>query len=182
MITARLTGRSHEPKAGPDTLRLALIEPPARRTTLDGAWWPRTRSLTDELPALIQELHRRGVRPTRVAYNPASWDPAPRHLAADGRVIRLGWFRGIDPQMIDLTGDPKRGRIDLLVVPPETSAAVARRAFTAGTDRANRQEPTVLLGALDRVGSPLPRPRQPADQAHAEDAGVWESEGGHLSR
>src|SRR3954453_796168 len=114
MTTARLTGRPPEPKAVPDTLRLALIEPPARRTTLDGAWLARTRSLTDQLPALIQELHRRGIWTTRVAYNPASWDPAPRHLAADGRVVRLGWFRGIDPQMIDLNGDAKRRRIGLL--------------------------------------------------------------------
>ncbi|HEX2299590.1 MAG TPA: DUF5994 family protein, partial [Pseudonocardiaceae bacterium] len=52
------------------SVRLALIDPPAVRTTLDGAWWPRTRDLTQELPALVEELDRRGIRVARVAYNP----------------------------------------------------------------------------------------------------------------
>jgi Family of unknown function (DUF5994) len=86
-------------------VRLALIDPPAERTTLDGAWWPRTGSLSDELPGLVQELHRRGIRVTRVAYNPDAWGAAPRRMAADGRTIRLGWFRSIDPQLLNLTGD-----------------------------------------------------------------------------
>src|SRR4051794_22868214 len=61
--TARTPGR----RAGDaDPVRLALIDPPAERTTLDGAWWPRTRSLSDDLPGLVQELHRRGIRVTRV--------------------------------------------------------------------------------------------------------------------
>ncbi|MGR6963526.1 DUF5994 family protein [Geodermatophilus sp. URMC 61] len=32
--------------------------------------WPRTRDLTQELPALVEELHRRAIRVTRVAFNP----------------------------------------------------------------------------------------------------------------
>jgi Family of unknown function (DUF5994) len=140
--------------AGEDAVRLALIDPPAPRTTLDGAWWPRTRSLTQELPALIEELHRRGLRMTRAAYQPDSWDPAPRRLPADDRVIRLGWFRSIDPQLLNLTGDLRRARLDLLVIPPDTPAAVARQAFAAATDRANRCAPTALLGALGPAGLP----------------------------
>src|SRR3954462_4888220 len=117
-------------------IRLGLIDPPAQRTTLDGAWWPRTRSLGDELPGLVKELHRRGIRVTRAAYNPDGWDPAPRRLQADSRVLRLGRFRSIDPQLLALTGDSKRGRLDLLVVPPDTAAAAAQQAFTAATDHA----------------------------------------------
>ena len=88
--------------------RLALIDPPAARTTLDGAWWPRTRDLTQELPALVEELHRRGIRVTRVTYNPDLWGPAPRRLDADGRTIRLGWFRNLDRQLLNMTGDSSR--------------------------------------------------------------------------
>src|SRR6185312_8673731 len=36
-----------------DAVRLALIDPPAPRTTLDGAWWPRTSNLTNGLPSLL---------------------------------------------------------------------------------------------------------------------------------
>jgi hypothetical protein len=108
-------------------VRLALTDPPAERTTLDGARWPRTRSLSDELPGLVEELHRRGVRVTRAAYNPDAWETAPRRLGADGHTIRLGWFRRIDSQLLNLAGDTTRGRLDLLVVPPETAAAALRR-------------------------------------------------------
>jgi hypothetical protein len=171
-----------------DDVRLALIDPPAERTTLDGAWWPRTRSLTGELPALVEELHRRGIRVTRAAYNPDGWDPAPRRLAADGRIIRLGWFRSIDPQLLNLTGDFTRGRIDLLVVPPDTPAAAARAAFTAVTARTNRRTPSALLAAVQPVGPAVPRPRPAAERvgvpqaaaAAAEQLAVWDSEGGQL--
>jgi Family of unknown function (DUF5994) len=171
-----------------DPVRLALIDPPAARTTLDGAWWPRTRSLSDELPGLIQELHRRGIRVRRVAYNPDAWEAAPRRMAADGRTIRPGWFRSIDPQLLDLTGDSPRGRLDLLVVPPDTTAAVARQAFTAASGRTNRETPTALLAALNPAGTPTPTPRPAIDRVGvgkasppgAEATAVWDSEGGHL--
>jgi hypothetical protein len=140
--------------ADADALRLALIDPPAARTTLDGAWWPRTRDLAQELPPLVEELHRRGIRATRVAYNPDAWEATTRRLPADGRTIRLGWFRGIDPHLLNLTGDWARGRVDLLVVPPDTTAAVAHRAFSAATDRANASTPSALLGALSPAGHP----------------------------
>jgi hypothetical protein len=181
--TARTPGR----RAGDaDPVRLALIDPPAERTTLDGAWWPRTRSLSADLPGLVQELHRRGIRVTRVTYNPDGWEAAPRRLAADGRTIRLGWFRSIDPQMLDLTGDANRGRLDLLVVPPDTTAAAAEQACIAAVDRANRRTPTALLAAVHSAASPVPRPRPAADRvgvgkaAGAEATAVWDSEGGHL--
>ena len=36
---------------------------------------------------------------------------------------------------LDLTGDPKRSRLDLLVVPPDTAAATAGQAFDDASDR-----------------------------------------------
>jgi hypothetical protein len=120
-----------------------------------------------------------------VTYNPDGWETAPRRLAADGRTIRLGWFRSIDPQLLALTGDTNRGRLDLLVIPPETTGATAQQAFTAAVDRANRRTPTALLAALHPVRSPVPRP-QVADRlgvgkaAPTEATAVWDSEGRHL--
>jgi Family of unknown function (DUF5994) len=199
MTTIRVTRRSRispvgveatampSPVAPPDrtdrgAVRLALIDPPAARATLDGAWWPRMRDLTHELAPLVEELHRRGIRVTRVAYNPAPWGPTPRRLAADGRTLRLGWFRSIDRHLLNMTGDSNRGRLDLLVVPPDTTAAAAQRAFSAATDRANRDTPTALLDALSAAGSPVPTPRSAAVRSDIEDTAVWDSEGGHLAR
>jgi Family of unknown function (DUF5994) len=184
----RVPERRAEAAGDANPVRLALIDPPARRTTLDGAWWPRSRSLSDDLPSLVQELHRRGIRVTRVTYNPDGWEPAPGRLAADGRTIRLGWFRTIDRQLLNLTGDTKRGRLDLLVIPPDAGAAAAQQAFTAAVDRTNHDSPTALLAALDPTAQPLPLPRAAVNGARAGNAApvraeateVWDSEGGHL--
>ncbi|WP_448625306.1 DUF5994 family protein [Geodermatophilus sp. URMC 64] len=165
-----------------EAARVALIDPPAAGSALDGAWWPRSRNLTRELPPLVEELHRRGIRVTRVAYNPDAWELATRRLQAGGRIIRLGWFRGVDRQLLNLTADVGPGRVDLLVVPPETTAAVAQRAFSAATDRANRDTPTALLDALSAAGPPVSPPPSLSSRSTIEEATVWESEGGHLTR
>jgi hypothetical protein len=164
--TPRTAGTPHGRAGDADPVRLALIDSPGQRTTLDGAWWPRTRSLSDELPGLVQELHRRGIRVTRAAYHPDTWETAPRRMAADGRTIRLGWFRSIDPQLLELTGDTTRGRLDLLVVPPDTAAAAARQAFIAASDRANR----VAVGEAPPAGIE-------ATAAWDSEMAVWDSEG-----
>ena len=158
------------------SVRLALIDPPAVRTTLDGAWWPRTRDLTQELPALVEELDRRGIRVARVAYNPDLWRPAPQRLDADGRTIRLGWFRNLDRQLLNMTGDSSCGRVDFLVVPADTTAAAAEHAFSAATGRANRQAPTEPLDTLSAAGAPIPLPR-PADQPDTEETAAWAPKG-----
>jgi hypothetical protein len=183
--TPRTASTPHSRAGEADPVRLALVDRPGQPTMLDGAWWPRTRSLGEELPGLVEELHRRGIRVTRVAYNPDAWETAPRRMAADGRIIRLGWFRSIDPQLLDLTGDPTRGRLDLLVVPPDTAEAAARQAFTAASDRANRRTPTALLAALHPAAAPVPPPRPAVDRvavaeaaAGVEAMAVWDSEGG----
>jgi Family of unknown function (DUF5994) len=196
MTTIRVTRRPRTPAVdadGPDmrsslepprraddgAVRLALIDPPAPRTTLDGAWWPRTSTLTDELPALVEELRRRGIRVTRAAYNPDSWAPTSRRLQADGRTIRLGWFRHIDPQLLNLTGDLTRGRLDLLVVPPLSTATDAQRAFSAATDPANQAEPTALLDGLSAAGPPVAPPRSAPRQRDLQQTGVRDAEGSH---
>jgi uncharacterized protein DUF5994 len=178
------TRSAPEPASGAEgaSSRLALIDPPSARTTLDGAWWPRTRDLAQELPALVEELHRRGIRVTRVAYNPDLWGPAPRRLDADGRTIRLGWFRNLDRQLLNMTGDVSRGRLDFLVIPPDTTAAAAEHAFSAATDRANRQAPTELLDMLSAAGPPVPAPRSAHEPDDTEETAAWDSEGGHQYR
>jgi uncharacterized protein DUF5994 len=162
VTTIRVTRRSagdapqDRPAAAPTgddgAVRLALIDPVAAHSALDGAWWPRTADLTEELGPLLEELEGRGIRATRVAFNPGSWQPTARRMRAGGRTVRLGWFRALDPHLLNLTGDPGRARLDLLVVPPGTAPAAAGRAFTAATDRGNQAAPTALLSALDAPG------------------------------
>jgi hypothetical protein len=156
-----IAGTAAQSPGGPPedaAVRLEVTDPPAPHTALDGAWWPRTRDLSQELPDLVEELHRRGIRVTRVGYHPATWEPAARRLEADGRTIRLGWFRSQDPALLNLSGDLDRRRLDLLVIPPDTTAAAAQQAFSAAGDRANQQAPTALLETLGAAGAAVERP------------------------
>ena len=50
-------------------------------SAFDGAWFPRSRDLAVELPELIAELDRRGVRVERFTYALDAWSPG----AAQGR-------------------------------------------------------------------------------------------------
>ena len=75
-----------------------------------------------------------------------------------------------------MTGDLSRGRLDFLVIPPDTTAAAAEHAFSAATDRVNRQAPTQLLDTLSAVVAPVPLPCS-ADQPDTEETAAWDSEG-----
>jgi hypothetical protein len=83
-------------------------------STLHGTWAPGSASLNAELPALVAELHRRGIRIVRVAFNPTRWDPAPRTVPADGRVVHLGLFHSLTPNLLILQGTAGE-RVDLTV-------------------------------------------------------------------
>ena len=56
-------------------------------SAFDGAWFPRTRDLSVELPELIAELDRRGVRVERFTYALDAWAPAARKLLVGDRIV-----------------------------------------------------------------------------------------------
>ncbi|WP_344355255.1 DUF5994 family protein [Streptomyces gobitricini] len=98
---------------------------------LDGAWWPRSRDLARELPALTATLDGLWGRITRVTVNPAQWPVIPRKVPVAGHTVHVGWFTDEqDPHALILRSYSV-GRWDLLVVPPETGAAVAARLMAA---------------------------------------------------
>ncbi|MFI0240428.1 DUF5994 family protein [Streptomyces sp. NPDC016845] len=125
-------------------LRLSLKPPDAPSGLLDGAWWPRSRDLTRELPALTDVLEPLWGRVTRVTVNPTYWPVAPRKVPVNGHVVKVGWLRAEqDPHQLSLLSY-HIGRWDLLIIPPETDAAAAARLMAAAC----------ALGA-DRTGSAL---------------------------
>lgn len=94
----------------------------------DGAWWPRSSELTVELPELIAELDRRGMRIERFTYSLAGWPPLPRRIAVQNRILRTGGFNNMDPKVVCLAWGGNR-RAELLVLPPETDVLTAARAL-----------------------------------------------------
>jgi len=161
------------PETGHATLRLRLKPKAPATGYVDGAWWPRSRDLTAELPALTEVLAVRLGRIERVAYALSTWDKAPRGLEVDGSRFRLEGFTYQDKNIIHVTGS-NHGRISLLVVPPEFSAVAGHDALMTAGHRGNADRPEDIL---------LAAPVVPAPRVAPEDAtGRWESDGGHVSR
>jgi hypothetical protein len=132
-------------------------------SAFDGAWFPRTRDLSVEVPELIAELERRGVRVERFTYSLDAWLPVPRKISVAGRVVRTGGFRSMDPLVVCLTWDGGTRRADLLVVPPETDVLTGARALRLCTRRGLPGSPQMVMAAARSVPLPqvpdLPRSR-----------------------
>lgn len=153
-------------------LRLRLKPDAPATGYVDGGWWPRSRNLTTELPALAEALAVRLGRIVRVAYALSAWDPAPRRFEVEGQQVRLEGFTYQDKNIIHVTGT-NRVRVSLLVIPSETTAPAGDEALMTAARHDNADRPEVLLAAPR-----LPAPRQ----SYEHSAQRWESEGGHVHK
>jgi hypothetical protein len=124
-------------------------------SAFDGAWFPRTRDLSVEVPELIAELDRRGVRVERFTYALDAWSPISRKVVVQGRTVRTGGFRSMDPGVVCLTWAGGSRRADLLVVPPETDVLTGARALRLCTRRGLPRSPQMVLAAAR--STPLPQ-------------------------
>ncbi|MFH9957881.1 DUF5994 family protein [Streptomyces roseolus] len=149
--------------------RLALTPNTTMAGLLDGAWWPYSRDLAAELPALADALHGRFGRVTRIAANPAPWPVAPYKVPVGERLVHVGWFVDQAPDTMILLSY-SLGRCDLLVIPPETEPAAAARLMAAASAPGNVHTTDTLMSEEHATGRLL------------REAGVrenaWETEGG----
>ncbi|MFI6002217.1 DUF5994 family protein [Streptomyces sp. NPDC051366] len=143
----------------PGTALLRLETTRSREGPLDGAWWPRTRDIETELPALISVLSGHLGPITRVGVDASAWNGLPARLVIDGQVVHLD----SDP-VGDDTVLITRGHNDhfaLLVVPPDTTADAAREAMA----RAVRADNITQAAQLLIAATPEPTDGGSADPA-----------------
>ncbi|MCX4977824.1 DUF5994 family protein [Streptomyces sp. NBC_00620] len=174
MTATMLDGPAVDDRA-PSSSPLRLMLAPAGTTPalIDGAWWPRTRDLAAELPALTAVLDPLWGRITHVTVNPTFWPVVPRRVPVHGHVVRVGWFKAEqDPHKLLLLSYTA-GRWDLLVIPPETSPATAARLMTTATDPSRSLTASGLIQEADFF-----RTAAEADWDSTRER-VWDSEGGH---
>jgi hypothetical protein len=174
--TAPHRSRTHDLPA-----RLRLKEVTVSRGLLDGAWWPRSRDLERELPALAALLDPMWDRITRVAVNPLHWEALPRKVAVAGHVIKVSWFTPeLDAHKMLLLSYAV-GRWDLLVIPPETGSAAAHRLTAAVTDGPPRTASALMADEESREKALEATETAGRDPGAAPASGseeVWEDEGG----
>jgi hypothetical protein len=160
----------------PLAARLSMKSAAPTTGYVDGAWWPRSRDLAAELPALLATLTARSGSGVRVAYNLTAWDTAARRVEIDGNIVRLEGFRSQDEQVVSVSR-PDQQRISLLVIPPETPRATALRALMTASQRGNSDSIGDLLASSDTVPArPIPASRDGQDGAQAR----WEADGGRV--
>ncbi|MFD7454944.1 DUF5994 family protein [Kitasatospora sp. NPDC059827] len=152
--------RATTPTAPDPTARLSLRPGGARPSRLDGAWWPRSRDLLVELPALAAELDARWGRLTRITLNPAQWPVIPRRIPVTGHTVHAGWFTTEQDEHTIAVFSYAPLRLNLLVVPPETDAVDAARLL------AEAARPTDTMAGSDppatRTGGGTAGPQAPA--------------------
>lgn len=150
-------------------LCLAPPESGAGADRLEGAWWPRSRDLRRELPALVALLDPRFGRIALITVDGDLWAEPPRRIAAGADTVDVGWVRTrrSATEVCELSGSA--GRWHLLVVPPECEFA----------------ESALLMAASGEVGGSGARrwmARGYADRSRAAEQrtreAAWESEGG----
>jgi Family of unknown function (DUF5994) len=114
--------------------RLSLKPNTSARGALDGAWWPRSTDPAIELAGLIEELGVQRILVQGLTLSRIGWDSAPRRIRlVSGRKIAVEWFRSGDVRMIGVL-DINYQRINLLVIPVDTTPAIADLALRMATD------------------------------------------------
>ncbi|MFE1555848.1 DUF5994 family protein [Streptomyces sp. NPDC058734] len=127
----------------PGTALLRLETTRSREGLLDGAWWPRTREIETELPALISVLTGHLGPITRVGVDASAWNGVPTRLVVDDRVVHLDSDPVGDDTVLITRGD--NDHFALLVVPPDTTADVAREAMARAVRADNITEAAQIL-------------------------------------
>jgi hypothetical protein len=154
-------------------VRLSLKPESGIRGRLDGAWWPRSRDLARELPALVAVLDRAWGRITRATVHEGMWPDLPARVPVGVHVVQLGWF-GPEQERDDLCLlSFKVGRWDLLVVPPECDPARAAQLMAAAADVNETRGATALLSGLAAEQGPAQSARELGAEVARDRAASW---------
>jgi Family of unknown function (DUF5994) len=103
---------------------------------IDGAWWPRSPQLVDELPGLVSSVADRMGQVVMVGYHRDGWYETPRLAEIGGHTIELLGFTSDEPASVMLIGEDGR-HLTLHVIRPDASAEVARQALEQARVRAD---------------------------------------------
>jgi hypothetical protein len=130
----------------PDAARLSLDPAGAKRTGINGGWWPRSTDAGAELPGLVAELNQRAGRVSRVALQVAAFANIPHRLTVGGRNVHVAWFRYMNVHSVILTM-ASRDDLVLLVIPPGASPAAAAEALRLSASGWRAGPPEAILAA-----------------------------------
>ena len=97
------SGVHHAVRPGSALLRLETTA--SREGVLDGAWWPRSRDIGAELPALLSALTEHLGPLTRVGLDATAWEGLPTRIVVGDRVVHVGSFPVSDDTVLISRGE-----------------------------------------------------------------------------
>ncbi|WP_340378186.1 DUF5994 family protein [Streptomyces sp. SS7] len=127
----------------PGCALLRLETTRSREGVLDGAWWPRSRDIGAELPALLSALVAHLGPVTRVGLDSAAWEGLPTRIVVDDRVVHVDSFPVGDDTVLITRG--AQDVFSLLVVPPHTTPEAARAAMAQAVRADNISQAEQIL-------------------------------------
>lgn len=116
---------------------------------IDGAWWPPSTNLVDELPGLAASLSDRLGRIVMVGYHRNDWHNTAALAQTDGHTIELLGFTSDEPASVIVMGENGR-HITLQVIRPDTEEGAARRALEAVRAPAGEAAPPAVPASVGR--------------------------------
>jgi len=145
-------GGAHDPHRGlpdaihtptPGTALLRLETQQSREGVLDGAWWPRSRRIGEELPALVRALARHLGPITRVGLDVTAWEELPTRIVVDQRLVRIDSYPVGDRTVLITRGE--RDVFSLMVVPPDATPDAAWAAMAQSVRPDNVKDAQQIL-------------------------------------
>lgn len=144
---------------------------------LDGAWWPRSFNLVDELPGLLTSLSDRLGQVVMVGYRRNGWDETPPLAQIAGHTIELLGFTSDEPAILILIDEDGR-HLSLHVIRPDASEEVARQALEAARVPAEvaPASPSTVVRSVADVADKLARHEGLNDEQRTAQINRWSEE------
>jgi hypothetical protein len=152
---------AHVSSCPSSTTRLALCERDDTRTAVDGAWWPKSLDLSQELPDLLAVFGLWIGAVHRVIYDPSLWLPAPTRVIRHSAMVSLNPYRLVFGDTIYLMGTHSRDAV-LFVLPPSSSGEEARRFLDEVSTSALPMNAGILRQLARQYASSVEHSAEPA--------------------
>ncbi|MDR6977960.1 hypothetical protein J2X68_004684 [Streptomyces sp. 3330] len=150
--------RSLSPSSPP--VRLSLAPYQAVLGGCDGAWWPYSYRLVDELAVLVVAMDGVGVI-TRVLLGIEPWPDLPHRISVRGHSVTAGWLTSGQEKNVIVLCSYLEGFRSLLVIPPAMPTDAAVRLMNSPVPVDGSRSATELLAIATArsevvlVGDPL---------------------------
>jgi Family of unknown function (DUF5994) len=146
---------------------------------IDGAWWPRTTNLVDELPDLLSSVSERLGSVVMVGYRRNGWHETPPSAPIGGHPVELLAFTSDEPASVILIG-AEGHHLTLRVIRPDAGEQVARQALEQAQgpadDGVSRRGGSTVARSVADVADKLARHEGLGDEQRTAQIKRWSEE------